>query len=380
MEFIHTLLNLLGALAAAVSLFFGNLAATYLPSETLVSISPPAETRMASSTPAAGSTSTASSSPAAQKAASKLPVDASTVATMPIAPRPATLPPETPPADPVALNSQTRAALVNILCLAGSGVHSISASGVFVDSRGVILTNAHVGEFFLLKDYPTPNNVNCTIRTGSPAQAAYHATLVYLPPAWIAKNASQIALPQAVGTGEDDYSFLLVTDSVSGTPLPTSFPALPMTSDEPSQGENMLLAGYPAGFLDGFTIEQNLYISSAFANVTQLYTYGDGQTIDLVSIGGTIVSQGGASGGAAVRASDGSLQGIIATATSADTTAERDLRAVTLAHINRSLAAYGMGGIAALLSGNIANEAAQFSANVAPAEKAALVNVLQGGN
>ena len=30
----------------------------------------------------------------------------------------------------------------------------ISGSGVIVDSRGVVLTNAHVGQFFLLHDYP----------------------------------------------------------------------------------------------------------------------------------------------------------------------------------------------------------------------------------
>ncbi|HWB34311.1 MAG TPA: trypsin-like peptidase domain-containing protein [Candidatus Paceibacterota bacterium] len=383
MEFIHTLLSFVASLIAGGMLFVTGILASYQSTTPPISIAPPAEMHAASTTPAAAtSTPTIKTSSTAQKPAAKPPAGTKTVATAASqASAPQTSQPAPPTIDPVALNTDTRAALVNILCLSGGGgVHSISASGVFVDSRGVILTNAHVGQFFLLKDYPTPDNVRCTVRTGSPAQSAYYATLLYLPPAWITANAAQITSTQAVGTGENDYAFLLVTGSASGTSLPAAFPALPMTSDEPSQGENMLLAGYPAGFLDGFTIEQNLYISSAFANVTQLYTYGTGQDIDLVSIGGTIVSQGGASGGAAVRASDGTLQGIIATATTADTTAGRDLRAVTLAHINRSLNASGVGGVAALLSGNVAAESAQFNAAIAPSEKAALVNAIQASN
>jgi hypothetical protein len=97
---------------------------------------------------------------------------------------------QTPPLPTVtiasdALNAQTRSALVNILCSVGAsgGVHPISGSGVFVDNRGVILTNAHIGQYFLLKDYPVQNNVDCVIRTGGPAQPHYRAKLLYLPPA-----------------------------------------------------------------------------------------------------------------------------------------------------------------------------------------------------
>src|ERR1700733_7735385 len=58
------------------------------------------------------------------------------------------------------LNTQTRAALVNIECttIAGGTFEPISGSGVVIDSDGVILTNAHVAQFFLLRDYGQSNN------------------------------------------------------------------------------------------------------------------------------------------------------------------------------------------------------------------------------
>src|SRR3989344_8619427 len=81
------------------------------------------------------------------------------------------------------INIETRAALVNILCTSRTGINGISGSGIIVDSRGVILTNAHVGQYFLLRDYINPGNITCTVRIGSPAQERYTATLLYLPPA-----------------------------------------------------------------------------------------------------------------------------------------------------------------------------------------------------
>jgi hypothetical protein len=257
-------------------------------------------------------------------------------------------------------------------------VHSISGSGVFIDSRGIVLTNAHVGQYFLLADYPTHGDVDCVLRTGSPATDAYRAKLLYLPPAWIAVNGPKVNQEEAKGTGEDDYAFLLVDSAVnSKTPLPSVFPVLTLTFEEPDIGENTFLAAYPAGFLEGASIEKNLYATTAYALIKKLFTFGTKQDIDLVSIGGTVVSQGGSSGGATLRASDGALQGIITTSTSAETTAGRDLRTVLLAHIDRSLAKYGKGGIAELLSQDAEEETKDFEKSTAPAERAALVQALK---
>jgi hypothetical protein len=241
----------------------------------------------------------------------------------------------------------------------------------------VILTNAHIGQYFLLKDYPSANNVDCTIRMGSPAIPRYRATLVYLPPDWVADNAAQLTAQAAKGTGENDYAFLLVTGTTGPEQLPSNFPNLPMTTAEPATGDAAFLAAYPAGFLDGSTIEKSLYPTSAYATVKDLYTFGDGNDVDLVSIGGTIVSQGGSSGGAEVRASDGKLQGILATATAGATTADRDLRAVTISFIDRSLKTHGKGGFISLLSQNLTQEAADFATTVAPGELQLLKQALE---
>ena len=80
-----------------------------------------------------------------------------------------------------------------------------------------------------------------------------------------------------------------------------------------------------------------------------------------------------------VRLGSGILAGIITTATVGDTTGVRDLRAVTLSHIDASLALQGQGGVATLLSGDLAAKVADFASTIAPLERAALVKVL-GGN
>lgn len=288
---------------------------------------------------------------------------------------PATPTPTTPAKEPEAVNVAARAALVNILCTtkAGGSFNPISGSGVIIDSRGIILTNAHVAQYFLLRDYLVPGNIECVIRIGSPAQPRYHAELLYLPPAWVAANASQITAQQATGTGEHDYAFLRITGTTnpSGT-LPATFPRLDMRAALPGLGEPMLLAAYPAGFLSGELISTNLYASSAFTHVTQLLYFNDASSIDLFSIGGTVVTQSGSSGGAAVRTHDASLAGIIVTATVGQSTATRDLRALTLAYIERSLAQSGKGGITTMLSGDLAAKAADFNTNTAPGLRAQL--------
>jgi hypothetical protein len=383
MDFLHTLLKFFASLVTlsvmGVQSFLGfsheQPKVTILPptlsnqhsatssSQTLIGTStqPPSNVRTASPTIASST----------KKILKKTPISTPTI--------PATPPPPASTIDEVDLNAQTRKALVNILCTTGpsGSVHPISASGVFIDSRGVILTNAHVGQFFLLRDYPTPGNVDCVVRVGEPAQPKYRATLLYLPQSWVAENANQLIAEQALGTGENDYAFLIITGSTGPDPLPSTFPYLPITNAEPSLGDYDLLAAYSAGFLGGITIEKSLYIASAYTYVRELFTYTTSAHIDLVSIGGTVVSQAGSSGGAMVRARDGRLQGIITTETIASTTAQRDLRAITIAHINRSLAEGGQGGLVSLLEGDAAQKAAQFAANIAPGEKALLIKVLE---
>jgi hypothetical protein len=273
-----------------------------------------------------------------------------------------------------------RGSIVNILCTTQSGGYfePISGSGVIITHSGVVLTNAHVGQYFLLRDYIVPNNVQCVIRTGSPASAMYRAELLYLPPAWIDANASQIAAQEGMGTGENDYAFLRITSPIDvSAALPASFPSLAITLDDPVRDEPVVLAGYPAGFLGGATIESNLYITSAISTIEDIFAFDSNGYADLVSVGGTVVAQAGSSGGAIVRQQDGALQGIVATASEGTVTSTRDLRGITIGHIDRSLASEGMGGIAQLLSGDLSAKALSFQTNTAPAEEQKLINALQ---
>lgn len=291
-----------------------------------------------------------------------------------------TPPPPPPAAAPSDLNSTVREAIVNILCTGSGGpLNPASGSGVFIDPSGVILTNAHLGQFFLLKDYPVPDTITCVIRTGSPARTMYAAELLYISPSWMNANAHKIVQQNPTGTGEFDFALLRVTGRTDpNAPLPPSFPFIaPDIAAEADFGDGMLLAGYPAGFLDGATIQTNLYATSAFTTVQDIYNFAPGEPVALISIAGTVVSQHGASGGAVVRTDSGKLQGIIATATEEDTTAGRDLRAITLLHIDDVLRDETGAGLSSMLSGDLGVKAAQFRIGTAPSLTKLLVDALE---
>jgi hypothetical protein len=103
------------------------------------------------------------------------------------------------------INEETRKALVNILCTTkfGGSLKPITASGIIIDEKGVILTNAHIAQYFLLKDYQTKNFLECVIRQGSPAKPLYRAQLLYIPSLWVEDNAASIKLQEPKGTGEN---------------------------------------------------------------------------------------------------------------------------------------------------------------------------------
>lgn len=264
------------------------------------------------------------------------------------------------------VNTEARSALVNILCLTTvKGIRPITASGILIDPRGIILTNAHVAQYVLLSQ-SSQVNVTCTIRHGSPARSLWKPEILYIPPVWVEKHAEDITKERSTGTGEHDYALLRITSTVDGSILPASFPALPPDTREGIGflDDPILAASYPAEFLASGSAEFELYPLSSISKIRELLTFSSG-TIDLISIGGTAGAQGGSSGGAIVNAW-GRLVGLITTTSEGATTAERDLRGLTLSYIDRDLVTQTGSNLSGILSGNVVAKATDFNTNKAP--------------
>ncbi len=271
-----------------------------------------------------------------------------------------------PPVSFEVVDALTRSALVNIFCSprGASSLSPISGSGVIIDPRGVILTNAHVAQYVLLAQ-SSRINLSCSVRTGAPATARWTAEILYLPPVWIEGHAREIGTLHPTGTGEHDYALLRITGSTDGTPLPPAFPYLPVDTREAIgfSGDRVLVVSYPAEFLAS-AAQFIMYPASSVTTIGELMTFIT-HTVDLISLGGIIEAQGGSSGGAVVNAW-GRLIALISTTSEGETTALRDLRAVTLAYINRDLTAQTHFDLPTTLGGDVAAEALDFNTHEAP--------------
>jgi len=274
------------------------------------------------------------------------------------------------------LNDSARKALVNIHCTAKSaGAFNITGSGIIMDPKGVIVTNSHIAQFFLLKNYPTPGSLTCVIRTGSPAYPTYTAELLFMPPSWMAANAQKIKEQEPKGNGEHDYAFLRITGSVNpSTPLPASFPYLPPSYNDPSEGTTVLVAGYAAGFLGGAEVAKNLYASSSYVKIGEIFTYGN-NTADVFSLGGSIVAQQGSSGGA-VANENGNLVGVVVTSTITADTASRDLKALSFSYIAEDFVKENGMQLVDFLASDLAQKASSFNAGIAPTLTKTLTDIL----
>ncbi len=257
------------------------------------------------------------------------------------------------------LNKKARSAVVNIFCTTkiSGNFKPITGSGVVISEKGVILTSAHIGEYFLLENESLAGLIDCVVRDGDTAERAYDAKLLYLPSAWLLKNADAIIQQEPKGTGEDDYSLLLINSSLRlGKKLPSDFSYAESNFDFDYLPINLLtlIASYPAGLLGGISVQKNLGMVSTFAPVTALYTFAEtGPTsLDIFSLGGNIAAQGGSSGGGVFDTRDGKLIGLIATATEGTTTAAKILNAITLPHIARSFEKYTGKKLADFLANN----------------------------
>jgi len=253
-----------------------------------------------------------------------------------------------------------RAALVNIICYVppGSGLHSISGSGVIIDPKGFILTNAHIAQYFLLAD----RGVSCTVRTGSPAAKSYGAALAYIPPAWISANASVLTQAAPTGTGEHDFAFLAVTKSETATALPAAFPSIPLAHSPPSFGTPVVIASYGAQFLESSQVQSSLFPTVVFGSVKDVFTFNT-NTIDVLALGGSAAAQEGSSGGGVADAS-GTLVGTVTTSTTEGATETRSLDAITASYIRSAYASATGSALDLLLAKSPVTAAADFAPQI----------------
>lgn len=314
----------------------------------------PVAATVASST---ASTSPTNKQPPTVKTKAKAPVAQTPVQPAAQTPTGITITKNIDESDIAAATKSLRESTVNLFCTGTlNGLReSMSGTGVIIDKAGVVLTSAHVAQFMLLKTF------TCSIRTGSPANTAYQASLLYLPPQWITDNAYKIAEPDATSTGQHDFAFVYMQNTGK------TFPSSNITTNVPPKNEPVIIAAYPAQYLNGNTVQSDLYISSVASTLGTLYTFTEGgKTIDEFSLASSALSQSGSSGGGVARAEDGAVFGLITTQTQGDNTAQRELNAITVGHIDRSLKEFGEGGIETLMSGDSAQKSKDFMTNTAP--------------
>lgn len=231
-----------------------------------------------------------------------------------------------------------RTSLVNIICVTDTPkLHSVSGTGTLFDSRGLVLTNAHIAQLFLLKDTLPEGDIQCVIRTGSPARPSYTATLVYISESWLRANPTTLLEQTPRGTGEDDIAVLAITGSTSGGSLPSYFSFVPLSSKEPFLDQEVSIGSYAAQMLSTAQVTSSLYPTLVFGSIEDNFTFTD-TTFDLMSLGGSAAAQNGSSGGGVVN-TDGELIGLITTSSTKGSLFSRDLRAITSGHIRRSFSA-----------------------------------------
>ena len=215
--------------------------------------------------------------------------------------------------------------------------------------------------------------VSCVIRTGGPAQDKYKAALIYLPSAWVRENETILTLSAPKGTGQYDFALLAVTASANTTPLPASFPSIPLATAPVASGTPVIIASYGAQFLESGQIQRALFPTVVFGSVKGEFTFAT-NTIDVLALGGSAAAQEGSSGGGVADAS-GMLVGPITTSTLEGTTDIRSLDAITASYIRAAYASETGQALDLLLAEPVATSIAAFAPQLSALEAILTANL-----
>ena len=228
--------------------------------------------------------------------------------------------------------SNSKQSVVNIFCVSTKGnmVSISTGSGVIISSSGIILTNSHVAENFLI-----PNR-NCSIRQGDVAVDKYKASLVYINENWLKKNAGVLFSQGSRGTGEGDFALVSINSKSDGSNTNLNITHTNINLNELSnknQSDKILIAGYPAGTLGALSMMKYLTFIADVINISNVYTL-DGSHIDVLETSITKVGQHGSSGGGIFN-TDNNLLALIVSVN--DESANSKVNAITTTYINRAL-------------------------------------------
>lgn len=296
--------------------------------------------------------------------------------------------PSPPPQEPIEIpqlsssiiDTQTRGAVVHLLCTTKNSrsIRTTTGSGVIIDPRGIVLTNAHVAQFWLLPQESVLGTTECRVRAAIPIDREYRAELLYFPKAWAEEHVVDINSMDPKGTGEHDYALLRITEPISSKIIfPAVFPFVTYSADDQGieTGDGILIAAYPAmSSAESVKDLRSLEIVSTITTIHSVFTFKQ-TTLDLISLGSSALSFKGSSGGAVIDENN-QLIALITTSTDGETAADRELRAITLAHIDRSLVSHIGLGLAGVLSGNLETKADEFNTNIVPSLTDALLSEL----
>ncbi len=252
--------------------------------------------------------------------------------------------------------------IVNILCIKQSGnkINLSTGSGVIISSKGVVLTNSHVAQHFLLKEA----GYNCTLRRENIPTYGFNAIPLYISEKWIENNYKQLSNSSPVGTGEDDYALLLITSNTNPTiSLPTSFPTLPISTNSSFAdiGDTVTIAGYPGKITSSLEIAKNTALQTDKVSIREVFTLND-NTVDVISTTETEMAIRGISGGGVFK--NNTLAGIMVS-TNQLSNSDFVINALTLDYINRDLKKETGKNLSGYLSSDLKKQAEDFS-SVAP--------------
>lgn len=230
-----------------------------------------------------------------QQASLSLPIES----TQPAEPAPTPLP-------EALIYDQGLKSSVNLLCKASPSEY-IVATGAIIDSRGYIISNAHVAEGIDAKE-------SCVIRRGSPARPFATAILIYTPVSY--KNAAR-----EEEKAQSDFSIWKINE-------PGEYQSWELAYEQSFyENEPLLTLAYPAELLGGELVFKSL-------NLVFSKTYVEATDTIIIRSTSNINSQRGSSGGALIDPYTMRIRGLIFAVSENANIAEREIFSLTPKGIN----------------------------------------------